>query len=295
MSVNDADRRFPPLGIRDIVDETFILWRRHFLTFAAVMAIAVVASEILGAIGGLVPDLDGKSLAEALGILGLRMLLFGIDTAMFGLGEAAVVLLVARKIVGMPHDVRLAYGAVLRRWVRVTLATILFYSVVFGAAVPVVLAFRASWWGTLAVVAVVAIPGAIYVLLGWSFVLQAILLEGHGVASGLRRSWGLVRGQRRRVLIVSALILVLSLVGSLPIWLAELVASSLAEQEPANSVAVVAGWTFVALIRAIIHSFLSAAPAIAATVLYFDLRARNDADGVLLDDVARRMGTADEP
>jgi hypothetical protein len=113
------------------------------------------------------------------------------------------------------------------RWGRMILATLLVVVVEAAATLPFALASGVGFGLAAAldeaaigvvVVGILALgylPIAIYIALGVSLVQQAVALEGLGPFDALRRSWSLVRGNRRWLLLYWVVSVVLVLAGLL--------------------------------------------------------------------------------
>jgi hypothetical protein len=127
-------------------------------------------------------------------------------------------------------------------------------------------------------ITVVGIPFAIYLVLGWMLATPAIVLEGLGGRAALRRSAQLVKGRRWRMLgfliLMTLLVSILTLVpnalvvgalGGSPEWIVD----------PSASTGIALAVT--TLVYAVATAIFGALYPIALTVLYYDLRVRDEA------------------
>src|SRR5215208_3577812 len=113
MAMQAGGIRLRRMGIGDILDETFRLWRRHFLTFATAMAIVEVPTPLISAlvtIGLPGPEPSrGASPRDMVNIMasgGLVGLLTGLGSLVSGL---AIIRLAADAVLGRPLDMGAAY------------------------------------------------------------------------------------------------------------------------------------------------------------------------------------------
>ena len=160
-------------------------YRRRPLTFAAIGLVYIPLAALAGVIGAVIswlprigdfvaaPDAGGGSR------LLISLLISGLSTAIaFFLADAAVARVLDRASAGEPTTARDAFGAVVAR--RRDLGSAL------GRAVAVIVVLYLT---------VIGIPWAIHRLIRYQFAAQAVMLEGSGGTSALRRSSNLVRGR----------------------------------------------------------------------------------------------------
>ena len=265
-----------PMGLGDLLDETFRLYRRHWWSFAQAMAVPIVLSTVLTVVTYSPPRLPEDIVAATQGRTFLEYLLSAVDAglpdpvtwllwpfqSMFLLfGEAAVVQMANGALRGEPLSVRAAYRSSLPRMVRLIWSTSL--------------AFLTS---SLLAATVIGIPLAIYRGIGWWLVSQVVVLEGLSGRSALRRSSGLVRGYRWRTLgIGMAAGMILSVLLTSPLMLVVWIGALVPALPGAGSDGAWVQFLMNALVGAILGAVFNAIPPVAMTLLYYDLRVRKDA------------------
>ena len=138
----------------------------------------------------------------------------------------------------------------------------------FAVAIPAALLFLTC----------IGIPVLVYLGIGWSLVLQAIMLEGRATFDSLRRSWHLVEGHRWRLLVIFILlILIQSVLLSIPSLLIGLVSFGATLLSGGNAV--------VQLVMQVVETAFNTAAQvvftpialITATLLFYDLMVRKEA------------------
>ena len=184
--------RLRPLGLGEILDEIFRVYRRHFGLLWAVALVLSVPSFLLQVVspnglgslavllrslsqGGNVGQLPALPVPDPL-LLGLAYLLL---LAAVPFTTGAVCRVGIDLALGIPVSVGSALAGVARRyWALMGLAVLLFL-----VSVPLSLCF----------------PVAIWLLVRWGVAIPALLAEGIGPIRALDRSWTLTRGSWWRV------------------------------------------------------------------------------------------------
>jgi len=274
MAQHGPGTRPRPLAIGDVLDQTFRVYRRHVLSFTLAMAVVVVPLTLfwtaLSLAFGLQPgfrgavDFDrpgGPSIEQIAAFVVVILILAAVGSMAYLLSTVATVRLAVNAILGQEVDVRSAYREAARRSGAVVVSGIL-----SGLAVG------------LLVLTCIGIPLAVYLGLGWSVALPAIVAERLGGVEGLRRSWHLVHGHRWRLLAVFVLMgliawLLISIPGGLASFLT-LPVIALADDNPGLVAAVN---VFSSLVGAAGQSLFGGLSLITATLVYYDLRARQEA------------------
>ncbi len=184
--------RLRPLSIGDLLDETFLVYKRQFVAFMTATGIVVVPSALLslGAVGLTTLLAAQVDSVVGLALVATSVLLSLAVTALAGvarlLGGIVAVQISADVILGRPVDVRGAYRLALRRLGSLLLSTLL-----VGLATGAVAC---------------CFPVAIFLGLSWGLVIPIVTLERQEGVDALRRSWHLMRGQRLRLLACTFLI-----------------------------------------------------------------------------------------
>jgi hypothetical protein len=117
------------------------------------------------------------------------------------------------------------------------------------------------------------IPG-LWLLARWSLTVPVIMLEGHGTRSAWRRSASLMQGHYRRVMVVmGAVLLWVWLVSSGPSYVAQIITDIMVPFEWQRGA--LSLWLEVGVVE-LINTLLLPIPFIAYTLVYYDLRVRNE-------------------
>lgn len=271
-----AARPLRPMGIGDLIDETFKICRQHLALFARVSAVLLVPYAILQLVPQLLSAADPETLSP-LAILGIALagiavfLLLILSIATY----AALTFAISEVIVGRPVTASDAYQRARQRYLPV-----LGLSIVYGLAI------------VLMMVTIVGIPAAIYFGVAWAVSFPVIVIEQTRVLAALGRSRALVRGNWWRVLgtlIMLGLIgFVVSLVLSLPMFLFTILAMLF---EP-GSIPAMTMQALGALVSAVGSLVTGVVAYCAIVLLYYDLRVRKE--GFDLELLARQLD-ADRP
>lgn len=269
-----------PLGIGDVVDRVFGMYRSSPVLFFVVSAIPyLVLAIVLAALGvgfagsfasfdpgGAAPDIAPELIAAAV-TFGLAFVVIAI--VVFSVQSAALVHAASERY----HARETTIGASLRVGLRASLRLIVAGVLVFLSliVVPVAVIVAAALTQQALVVVVASLAAVVlffFLLASWMLVPVIATLEGAGPVQALVRSWRLSSGSRWRVLGLLALLVVLQGVISALfgfVFLSAFVADPLVRtivQQAANLVASVA-WAPVQW-----GTF---------TVLYYDTRVRREA------------------
>ena len=294
------------LNLGDILDQTFRVFRKHFLLLMGIIAVISVPVAVIQGFGawqytqnfqqgisGRGVDTSDPSVVFGSALTSSVPLLFTtLLSTIAGLFQTgALASAISELYLGRTISIGRAYRGVLRRVGSLLLATLivgfvfLAFVAVFSGAILI-----ASLAGPLGVVIFCLLVPVSLVFLGvaiaaatyWTFVSQAIVLEDRGAIAGLRRSWNLVRGSFWRVLGITLLIgLLVAVASSVPILMTQFGVSlafpkSLAAQTVLNQV-----------VAAVVTILLGPISAIAHTLLYYDLRVRKE--GFDLELMARQL------
>lgn len=262
--------RLRPLEIGDLLDETFRMYRRHFLLFAGIAVLLAIPSAALAGYSFLAffgsflqqlgtgqnPDLN--SLTQATGILFLGLMLnIALSPFMYAISYA-----VCQSALGRPVTAWSAVRGAGRRYFH-----LLGYLIVQGFMLLFICIF----------------PLWIWIWIGWVALVPVMFIEDTGLISAMGRSWRLVEGRWwRTFLIVFLMVILVSIVQAalvafvnlgqllLQIFLSGYLATAISE---AASV----------LVGALVNPILQ----IAIVLIYFDLRVRRE--GLDLFQLAQRL------
>ena len=257
------------MGVGDILDETFRLYRRHFLTFVVATAVVVVPLAVLSTVLSLLIGIGSARFELRTPDDVTILLLFLVFAAAVGLvsglgymlNGGAVIRLASDAAMGRPSGIGAAYRAALDK-----LGSLLWAGFLISLAV-----------GLLAITCI-GLPVAAYFGTGWAVALPVILLEGLGGRAAMSRSAELVDGHRWRVLgaVVLLAVLVWILVsvpaGIVGVIMGLILAVSQSAAGPRVVIEVVN--TFVS---AVAQSLFGALTWISLVVIYYELRVRKEA------------------
>ena len=253
--------RLRPLEVGDLLDETFRIYRRHFLLFAGISVVLAIPSAGLqgysffaifnylfsSSNAGQLPDFN--TLLPSLVALGIGYLV-SILLAPFGYG--AVIYAACESALGHPVTVVGALRAVLRRYFA-----ILGYVLLIGL-MGILLCLLPLW---------------IWIWVGWVAVLPVMFVENAGLGAAMGRSWHLVEGRWWRTFLILLLVAIL--------WYFARVALE-AFIGLANTLISVVATSYVVLAVAqgaaiIVSALVNPVVQIAIVLVYFDLRVRREA------------------
>ena len=274
-----------PLGVGDIVDRVFTLYRARpllFLTLAAIpyltlaLALGALAIPFAPTFIALAPLLSAaeppaidRVVDAAIGVGSFLLIAVLVAIVVFAVQSAALVDAAAARYLGREATVGASFRAGLGVSGRLVLAGIAVFVALI--AVPMALIIGAALTGAALVViaaALAALAAFFYLVASWMVVPVVVTLEPVGPIAALRRSWSLSSGSRWRVLGLVALLTVLQVVLTTLfsfVFLSAFVADDLVRtvlQQAANLAASIA-WAPVQW-----GTF---------TLLYYDLRVRKEA------------------
>ena len=281
----------PARGVGALIDETFKVYRANFLTFIALMALPQVAnvlSSIFFGWGAAATVLIGFVLVLAtivLSIVATAAIAFGVarhytrGRADFGesLSHAfqVAILLIAQAIVVTVVAIGLLLAGIL----------LLVFGAIAAGDDGGAMAVAFIIFGIL--LAITGLAVVIWIGVHWFAAAYAVVIEGKGPIAGLGRSWNLVRGSWWRVLGISLLIALITIVAAIAIAIPSGIIAGLALT--VGGAAESTAWTLSGSIAGAVASVLVTPFAYTAGVLlYFDLRVRNE--GFDLDALAAETG-----
>lgn len=308
--MRDRTRRFRPMNIADILDETFELYRNNFVLFAGIAAIVIVPYSIIEClIGQRTPiNPDPKAFGIYLLCVGLicapLMLAYEIVTGVLTYAISQKYLgnntdiLTAYKRVLKPHTIFPFIGLIVMKWLAIMtpIAAVIFVAFAIGIATGFA-GGGASMIGTVLLILLsllIATVATVYVGVRLMLVQPAFMVEMKGAINALGRTWTLMKGYILKglgVLIIAGIIA--SVVPG--IILAPIsMATSPAKFSPTSGFQLVTHQPSTALV--IINMILSALAytvtlpftCIVSILFYFDTRIRKE--GFDLEMLARELG-----
>ena len=253
--------RLRPLEIGDVLDETFRMYRRHFLLLAGISVIFSIPLAALSGYGYFALFNYAASQATSPNpgdfnsfLLTLAPLAAGtlINLAVIPLLYGGVAYAVCQSAIGNRVTVWGALRGAFRRYFQV-----LFYYFLLGLMVVAFCLFPLWFW----------------IAVGWVAVLPVMFIENSGIFAAMGRSWRLVQGRWWRTFFILALVYILTVVISVALgaflYLGQVLLTLLVS--PYLALAIYQG--AVVLVSALINPIFL----IAIVLIYFDLRVRKEA------------------
>ena len=255
--------RLRPLEIGDLLDETFRLYRRHFLLFAAIsMILAIPTAALFGlafgslaAAAGSTTTADSSSLVLLLTTIGTALL---VSILVLPFTHSAIIYAACESAQGRQVTAGGVLAGVGRRYFPLLAYWLLFnvytaYLATILCVAPVLL-----WiWG----------------FVGWFVVTPAMFVEGVGLGAAFSRSWELVRGRWWRTFLIVFLLVVLWFLVDLGLGAFVNLAQGLLSIFVSPFLATVVSTTGGQLVGALANPIMQ----IAIVLVYFDLRVRKEA------------------
>ncbi len=275
-----------PLGVGDIVDRVFSLYRSRPLLFLALSAVPYLALFLViagltvvfagafvrlassGIATGTQPDLQRLASAIA-GLTGFVLVVVVVAIVLISAQTASLVDAMSMRYLGRATDVGASFRRGLAAAPRLIGTGLLLFVglLLFWAALTVLMVLSNQ---ALAVIGLLlaGLVGTVYVLASALVAPIVATVEGVGPLAALRRSWSLSQGNRWRVLGLQILLGILNAVISVLL-----------------STIFLAGFVSDPIVRAILQQVANVAATIAwapiewgtFTVLYYDLRVRREA------------------
>ena len=231
-----GQRPLHPLDLGGIANETIRLYREHFLSLVAIVAIVQVIIAILVAIVVHLILHGNVVLGVIAGLVTGVLTLIGIEVQ-----SGALTVSLADDYLGRPITVQRALSAAVDR-IGSLVGTSLLVGVLVG----------------LMAITVIGIPFAIYFGIRWVFIAQVVMLENRAGTAAMQRSGQLVQGFWWRtfgiLLLVGIIIGVISDILTLPFG-----------QNVSGDI-----------VRLVVQIILTPIAAAVATLLYFDMRVRKE-------------------
>lgn len=284
----DAPREAPqlrPLGIGDIVDRVFALYRSRPLLFLIVGAPPYLVLQLLvdaatgsriGTLQSLSSDIgagravDPAAFADVMSTFAAVAIVGGIaGLILLAIQSASLVDAMAARYLGREVAIGVSFGTGLRAAPRVIVAGVaVFVLIVLLWAVLTVVMLLTRETLVVVVAVLAGLFATVYIFASTLVVPVVATLEGSGPLAAIRRSWWLARGNRWRILGLQILLVVLNLVISA--LLSTLVVTSLIADLSVRT----AAQTIVSVIATIAWAPIQWGT---FTVLYYDLRVRHEA------------------
>lgn len=260
--------RLRPMGVGDILDESFRLYRANFLLFIATAAVLLAPLLLLAAVawvGALtleVSTMDTTGVGAPSGPLVLLWIVLGLAGFVVGLlGVAALTVAASQRYLDQPITLRAAYVAALKR-----LRPLLLASLWAGVRLLPIAAISAF---------VIGVPFLIYYALAWILIPQAVVLEGTGAGGASKRSRRLIEGYWWKTLgLYLVLTILLNILAAIPTLVLTSVVGGVATVSTGSSAALIVVYAIVSVVTPVL---LLPLVFIATTLLFYDLKIRKEA------------------
>ena len=182
-----AQLQLRPLGVGEIVDASFTVYRRRFGPMFMIGVVLVFVPFLVSLVGGCtLGDAGSVTCSSPIGWLATFVGTIGSIVA-----GAATAVVAAEAYAGVGSDWRRAMRVGIRRTVAIILATIV-------VAALITIGFI-----------VLIVPG-IFLIVSFAVVWEALIIEGIGPMESIKRSWRLVGGERWRLFGAGLLILIIA-------------------------------------------------------------------------------------
>ncbi len=262
--VEQQVRTLPPRSLGDLLNETIIIYGRHFWRFIRLVAtvqVPVIAISIAFGVGPV-----GYAAAQLLGLVAFVIVYAALATAVgqhYALGGV---------------DIRRCYSRV---WARVASLTVLYLLIAVVSVTMVALVIATSGIAT-----IIVGPAAVAVMVYGSLTLQSLMMERLKAMAAVARSFRLVSGSWWRVfsvlIVVGLMGLGLGIALNLPFALVTVIGDLRSTTLTAELVQAAGAMIVVVAVSPVV--------AIAGTLLYCDLRVRKEAYD--LSALYREMGVS---
>jgi len=266
--------RLRPLEIGDLLDETFRMYRRHFVLFAGISAILSIPSAalfalLLGSFSSVLQQSNGTltDLSFLAPLLAAFAAGFVVSLVILPFTMGAVMYAACESALGRPVTAGGVFFGVLRRYFPLlgywTLFLISLYLALALCVLPVIL------W--------------IWIFVSWIAVTPAMFVENIGLGAAMGRSWRLVEGRWWRTFLILFLMVILWWVVQIALGaflqLGQLLLQLFVSPFLAAAIAAASGQ----IVGAVVNPILQ----IAIVLIYFDLRVRKE--GMDLFQMAYRL------
>lgn len=277
-----AQLQLRPLGVGEIVDASFTVYRKRFGPMVAIALVLVFIPFLVSLVGGCsLGDTGSVTCSSAIGWLGYIVSSIGSIVA-----TAAAVLVAAGAYAGVPSDWRLATRVGIRRILPIVGSTIVAGLLIFSPFVPGLVLMLLALFGAdgesagledlifsagIAVgglaLAILAIVPSIILAISFAVVWEALMVERTGPMESIKRSWRLVSGERWRLFGAVLLMVIIGAIVFGIMWLVLfLILSGLGMSEEIASY----------VVQQVVTLLSIPLTAAVGTVLYLDLRVRKE-------------------
>jgi len=266
-----APLRLRPLEVGDLLDETFRVYRRHFLLFAGISIIlSIPQAAVLGYgyysfLGAFTDQLstgapfDVTQVEASLGTIVIGVVVIVLLSPFY---YGAVTYATCQSAIGRPVSAAGVVSAVLRKYFPLLAYVLAFYGM------SILFCLFPLW---------------IWIQIGWIALMPVMFVEDAGLLAAMRRSWHLVQGRWWRTFLIIALTLIVSYFASLALGAFISLGQFLIEIVAAPLVAVAISSASTEVVRSLVTPLFQ----IVIVLVYFDLRVRRE--GLDLFQLAQRV------
>lgn len=208
-----------PSSLGEILDRTAQMYRKYFLLYFGIAAIAYSGVLILSLLANTLLFAQIRSQAKVAGFSVFAGLGIGLISMLpIAIAMAAVIRAVAANYLGQATTIRQAYASIGRRWYRYILILLAMYCyallpamaliVIIGAVVGLTHPGfgRNLFVGLMAMLVLAAFLLALLWMLRWLLAVPASLMEDLPVHRSLKRSAALTKGARGRIFVMVLLV-----------------------------------------------------------------------------------------
>jgi len=279
-----------PLGVGDVLDRTFTVYRSKPLVFIGLSAIwylllvlvfvvlaVVIFAGALAAFSRQATTPSPEQIAgAAVGIIGFVIVAVIVAILLFAAQSAALVHAAGRRYLGKDVAIGEAFKAGLAASPRLFIAGVLVFLAILGVWAVLVIAAALANQGILwALVVLAGIVATAFLGCSWLVAPVVVVVEKIDPIAALGRAWRLSAGNRWRIFGIQVLLFILNLVLSLLIGgIFGGIAATSTQSGPAGQLGLSVVQSLVNLASTIIWAPVEW---IAFTVLYYDLRVRKEA------------------
>jgi len=256
--------RLRPLEIGDLLDETFRMYRRHFLLFAGISVILAIPSAALYGLAlawfstGLTQTSDSSDLGPVAGFLAAIGAALLVNFLFLPFSHSAITYAACESAMGRTVTAGGVVRGVLRRYFPLLGYWLLFNTITAYVALLLCVAPFLLW---------------LWVFVMWVAVTPAMFVENIGIGTAVSRSRQLVQGRWWRTFLILFLTYVLYFVVSIALGgfinLGQGLLSIIVSPFIASAITLASGQVIAALIAPIAQ--------IVFVLIYFDLRVRREA------------------
>jgi len=256
-----AALRLRPLEIGDLLDETFRMYRRHFVLFAGIsIALSIPVAVLSGGYSALAGNLLQQAATGGSGNpASLEAAIFSLATGLLltlvfvPFTYSAIVYAACESALGRPVTAGGILRGVLRRYFQ-----LLAYWLLIGLMFTLGICLFPLW---------------IWISVGWVVVVPAIFVENIGLTAAMSRSWRLIEGRWWRTFLILFLLAIVFYGARIALTAFTYTAQQLVGLVISSYLVMTIGSAADVIVAALVNPVVQ----IAVVLIYFDLRVRREA------------------